>query len=74
MAPALFFLAISTSDALGQSPFARPGALPEIDDLTQRAVIDSVTSVLDTAYVMTDIAPRMIDHLNSRWAPEPGVI
>ncbi len=58
----------AVSVAAAQSPFAGEGELAPIGEPTQAAIVDSVAAVLDTAYVMADVAERMVNHLRARWS------
>ena len=60
-------LVLSGPQTHAQIPFARPGEIDKIDEPTQRRIIDDVIAVLDSAYVMTDVAARMIEHLDTQW-------
>lgn len=54
------------ASASAQSAFLRPGTLPAIDQRTQAAIIDSVCTVMDTMYVLPDVAAKTV----SRWRKE----
>lgn len=49
--------------AAAQFTFLRPGQLPAIDQRTQSAILDSVCAVMDTMYVLPDVAAKTV----SRW-------
>jgi hypothetical protein len=68
IASILSTLFVATPPVLAQTPFARPGDLPGLEESTQAAVIDSIVAVLDTAYVMVEEGKLMIEHLRGQWA------
>lgn len=51
-----------------QQFFARPGELPALNARTQAAVLDSITTAIDTLYVIKDTADRIIAHLRAQQA------
>jgi len=54
--------------ASGQVRMMPPGSLPEINEDTQAAIIDSMITVLDSTYVMADEGAQMVEHLRRGWA------
>jgi hypothetical protein len=54
--------------ASGQMRFARPGELPPIDAAIRAAMVDSLATALDSAYVFPDTARAMISHVKTRLA------
>ncbi|MFH1142995.1 MAG: S41 family peptidase [Candidatus Eisenbacteria bacterium] len=61
-------LVTAVPDAAAQNLFARPGELPKIDARTQAAIVDSVTTAIDTIYVIKETADRIIAHLREQLA------
>lgn len=61
-------LAATPAARAQQQFFARPGELPRMTALTQAAVLDSVTTAIDTIYVIKDTADRIIAHLRAQHA------
>jgi len=51
-----------------QRLFADPGDLPRMSAATQAAVLESVTTAIDTIYVIKDTADRIIAHLRGQQA------
>jgi len=51
-----------------QAQFARPGELPAIDAATRAAIIDSITAVIDSIYVLEDPAKRIVAGLRKNLA------
>jgi len=61
--------AAAVPTAQGQQQFfARPGDLPRMDARTQAAVLESVTTVIDTVYVIKETADRIIARLRENEA------
>lgn len=73
-AAAVVFLAMAIAlggwlaPASAQVRMMPPGSLPEIDEDTQAAIIDSLITVLDSTYVMADEGAQMVEHLSAGWA------
>jgi hypothetical protein len=62
-------LLLAAFPASAQSPrFAEPGQLPRIGERAQAAVLESVTTAIDTLYVIEDTAGRIIARLKERFA------
>ncbi len=51
-------VAFGASSALGQS--ARPGELPPLDEASRSAIVDSVTAIIDSVYVLGEPAGRIV--------------
>jgi retinol-binding protein 3 len=69
LAAAIVVTITATPVARGQQEFfASPGELPKMDARTQAAVLDSVTTAIDTVYVIKDTADRIIAHLREQQA------
>ena len=62
----LFFLVIMASPI--QAQFARPGELPSIDGLTRAAIMDSITAVIDSVYVLEEPAKLIVKGLRKNLA------
>lgn len=65
---AAFVILLIAPSARAQDVFARPGDLPAIDHKLQAEIVDSVTTVIDTLYVIEDTADRIIAQLRGRLA------
>jgi hypothetical protein len=60
-------LVLSTAPA-AQPQIARPGQLPKIDAATRAAIVDSITAVIDSVYVLEDPAKRIVAGLRQKLA------
>ncbi len=64
-----FVVCAAMPSARGQQQFfARPGELPAMNARTQAAVLDSITTAIDTIYVIKDTADRIVAHLRAQQA------
>lgn len=57
---ALLALLLLASFAQAQFQIAGPGELPSIDDVTRAAIVDSLTAVIDSVYVLEEPAKRIV--------------
>ncbi len=62
----LLFPILSAVPAGCQEGLVRPGVLPPIDSQVQAAILDSVCTVMDTMYVVREVAERTV----ARWKKE----
>ncbi len=61
-------LLFSAGASVAQFSIARPGELPAIDGATRAAIVDSVTAVIDSVYVLEEPAKRIVAGLRQRLA------
>jgi hypothetical protein len=61
-AAALLLFLMALAPAAG-AQFARPGDLPAMDAATRAAIVDSLTAVIDSVYVLAEPAGRIVDGL-----------
>ncbi len=63
----VLFTLLSIAPA-SRAQFARPGDLPKIDAATRAAIVDSITAVIDSVYVLEEPAKRIVAGLRKNLA------
>ncbi len=66
-AVAALLILLSTAPTV-HAQFARPGQLPGIDAATRAAIVDSITAVIDSIYVLEEPAKRIVAGLTQNLA------
>jgi hypothetical protein len=64
----IFCLILVTSWAPAQAQPAGPGSLPPIDGATRAAIVDSLTAVIDSVYVLAEPAEQIVAGLRQNLA------
>jgi hypothetical protein len=64
----LLILALQMLASTAPAQFAPPGTLPPIDAATRAAIVDSVTAMIDSVYVLEEPARRIVAGLRSNLA------
>ena len=64
----LLFLLLIASSGQTQAQVAHPGEFPPIDGLTRAAIVDSLTAVIDSVYVLEEPAKQIVSGLRKNLA------